>query len=232
MKPLDLSRHVADIPRWVEARALLLAGACDVFGVSIEPELSAVVLDEDTTMFVIGAPPVSAIEEALQTNRVTEVIAGAEHAAWLGDTLRDWAMSRIIVHRLDHPERLPPVPDGVVRLLDAAALADYSFDPELAQEIVDNAESPIATTFVADQPVSFCYAGVIGETLWDIGVDTLEDHRGKGYAGLCVAHLIHHMHALRRAPVWQAVEENPASLRLAAKLGFEPLDELVLFERR
>ena len=61
---------------------------------------------------------------------------------------------------------------------------------------------------------------------------TLEDHRGNGYAGLSVAHLIHHMRALGKAPVWQAVEENPASLRLAAKLGFEPIDEMVLFERR
>ena len=38
-------RHVPDLPRWVEARALI-AGGCDLFGVSIEPEVTAVVRDE------------------------------------------------------------------------------------------------------------------------------------------------------------------------------------------
>jgi RimJ/RimL family protein N-acetyltransferase len=35
-----------------------------------------------------------------------------------------------------------------------------------------------------------------------------------------------------KQPVWQAVEENPASWRLAQKLGFVPVDELALFELR
>ncbi len=233
MEPLDLARHVPDVPRWVEARGLLLnADARDLFGVSTEPEFSAIVRDGERAAFVIGAPRVSAIEEALKEKRIVEVIGGAEHAALLDNALRGWVRSRIIVHRLERPELLPVIPRGAVRLLDVAALRGYSFDAELAHEIADNTESPVATTFVGDEPVSFCYAGVIGETYWDIGIDTLEAHRGMGYAGLCAAHLIHHMYALGKAPVWQAVEGNPASLRVAAKLGFEPIDELVLFERR
>jgi RimJ/RimL family protein N-acetyltransferase len=33
-----------------------------------------------------------------------------------------------------------------------------------------------------------------------------------------------------KEPVWAAEETNPASLRLAAKLGFVPADELMLFQ--
>jgi hypothetical protein len=40
------------------------------------------------------------------------------------------------------------------------------------------------------------------------------------------------MHTQGKQPVWQAVEENPASWRLAQKLGFVPVDELALFESR
>ena len=173
----------------------------------------------------------SAIDEALREERVTEVIGGVEHAALFDGVLRGWKRSRIVVFRFERPELLPVIPPGAVRMVDAAALTDYSFDAELAAEIADMTGSPIAATFLGDQPVSFCHAGAIGETYWDIGVDTLEAHWGKGYAGLCVAHLIHHMQALGKAPVWQAVEENAASMRVAAKLGFEPIDELVLYER-
>jgi hypothetical protein len=38
------------------------------------------------------------------------------------------------------------------------------------------------------------------------------------------------MSALGQQPVWGAVEENPASWRLARKLGFAPVDEIALFD--
>ena len=90
----------------------------------------------------------------------------------------------------------------------------------------------IAATFVDRQPVSFCYAGAITETWWDIAVDTLPAHRRRGYAALCVAFMIRHMRAGGKHPVWQAVEDNPASWMLARKLGFDAIDELALFEPR
>ncbi len=54
----------------------------------------------------------------------------------------------------------------------------------------------------------------------DIGVATDESWRGKGFASACgniVARLIRER---GRIPVWSAGEDNAASLRIAAKLGF------------
>jgi len=67
--------------------------------------------------------------------------------------------------------------------------------------------------------------------LWDVSVDTLEPFRRQGYAGLCVAYVIDQMNRERRRPVWGAVESNEASLRLASKLGFRPVDRIIVFER-
>ena len=42
---------------------------------------------------------------------------------------------------------------------------------------------------------------------------------------------IAHMSRHGKEPVWGALESNVASLRLAARLGFAPVDALVVFER-
>jgi hypothetical protein len=43
--------------------------------------------------------------------------------------------------------------------------------------------------------------------------------------------MIDHMRRERREPVWCALESNSASLRLAVKLGFTPVDAVVVFSR-
>jgi RimJ/RimL family protein N-acetyltransferase len=42
--------------------------------------------------------------------------------------------------------------------------------------------------------------------------------------------MVRHMEGQGKRPVWGASEDNPASWRLARKLGFAPVDELALFE--
>ena len=86
----------------------------------------------------------------------------------------------------------------------------------------------IAASFDDDRPVAFCYADET-EGLWDISIDTLESHRRQGHAARCVAYMIDHMRRRGKVPVWAAEETNLPSLRLAAKLGFVPVDELRLF---
>jgi len=44
--------------------------------------------------------------------------------------------------------------------------------------------------------------------------------------------LIYYFRERGKQPVWGAMQSNAASLRLAAKLGFAPVDELVVFEPR
>ncbi len=231
--PTSLLQRLPDLPRWVEARALLLDASCEITGLANTPELSCLLRDpDDGTVFVIGHPAGEALHAAVQQEVRGEVIAGWEEADWLTATLSGWTPARIFVHHL--PESVPAeVGHKKVRVafLDPSVLDHLPVDEELRTELQSGAEhSPIAATFVDDHPVAFCYAGAVTETLWDISIDTLPDHRRKGYAALCVTFMIRYMQGQGKTPVWQALEDNPASWQLAKKLGFTPADDLVIFE--
>ncbi len=145
---------------------------------------------------------------------------------------RRWMRAAIIVHYLPDAQYLPEAPDGMVRFLDPAALQQSQLRMNSNKNSARGAEqSLIAATFEEQHPVSFCYAGAMTESLWDISIDTVPEYRRRGHAALCVAHMIRYMYMQGKRPVWQALEDNPGSWRLAQKLGFVPVDELVLFRR-
>ncbi|HYW11584.1 MAG TPA: GNAT family N-acetyltransferase [Longimicrobium sp.] len=229
-----LADRLPDVPRWVEARSMLRGGTCEILGVHEAPQLSFVILDPGGMggVIVVGAPADETIRDAAaRSTGGGSLVAPLEEAARIARLLPEWTATRAILHRLGDAPRLPDVAPGQVRFVDAAELGTMDVPPELAEELVTCAEgSPIAATFVDGRPVSFCYAGAVTETLWDISIDTLDAHRRRGYAALCVTHLIHHMQALGKEPVWASIPENPASWRLARKLGFVPVDEVALFE--
>lgn len=54
----------------------------------------------------------------------------------------------------------------------------------------------------------------------DIGVFTLPDWRGRGFASAAAAQVAQWLQANGRIPVWSCGEQNQASLRVAEKLGF------------
>jgi RimJ/RimL family protein N-acetyltransferase len=225
---LLLADRLPDVPRWVEARALLRG-----VGLREEPELSFVALDMEALggVFVVGTPGDEAIRDAAARSAGGSLVAPLEQAARIARLLPEWTATRATLHLLGDAPRLPDVTPGQVRFLDAAELGRMDVPAALAEELAIGAEdSPIAAAFVDGRPVSFCYAGAITETLWDISIDTLPDHRRRGWAALCVAHLIHHMRALGKQPVWGSDVANPASWRLARKLGFVAVDEVALFE--
>jgi RimJ/RimL family protein N-acetyltransferase len=230
---LSLAYRLPDLPRWIEVRDFLLRGNCEILGLRHDPDLSFVLREPETAaVFVVGTPDVEAIQLAVQPPVVgAEVIAPPERAAWLAQSLPEWTRTRIIVHRLGDHRRLPSGSAGEVSFLDPSTLRQHALPAELLQELESAGEhSLIAAAFVENQPVSFCYAGSLTESLWDVAIYTLEQHRRKGLAARCAAHMIQHMRAQGKQPVWQAVEENQASWRLAQKIGFVPVDELALFE--
>ena len=97
--------------------------------------------------------------------------------------------------------------------------------------IESRAGTPIAAACVDEHPVAFCYAGAVTETLWDVSIDTLELYRRRGFAAQCAAYLIRRLAEDGKRPVWGAAESNAPSARLAAKLGFTPVDSLVVLRR-
>lgn len=231
-----LARKLPDIPRWVEARGVLLRGQGKVFGYRETPEPAFVVRDPATRLVsVIGLPDPEAILRAVHDGSGgNEVIAPWENRAYVAGVLPEWTMHRAIIHQLGDDRRLTPVPTSGVRLMNQDELAMQSDIPEKLQwELTIGAEhSPVAASFVDGKPVSFCYAGAVTESLWDISIDTLSAYRRRGYAARCVTFMIRYMRTRGKQPVWGALENNPASWRLAEKLGFVPVDALTLLERR
>ena len=229
----SLARELPDLPRWVEARDILLLEEGRIFGLSRHPGLSFVLCDPDgECAFVVGRPDATAVVAVMHDGAVTEAIAAAESGDWLSGMLTGWKRSRIIVHTLPHYDRLPDTPAGSVGFLDLEAVPRLDVPPDLLDELRRGAEhSPIAAAFETGRPVSFCYGGAQTELFWDVAIDTLEAYQRRGYARLVAAHMIRYMRDRGKAPVWQALDDNPASWRLARALGFVEVDELVLFER-
>jgi predicted GNAT family acetyltransferase len=64
--------------------------------------------------------------------------------------------------------------------------------------------------------------------LWDISIDTLERYRRQGYAARCVSYMVDEMRRRGKEPVWAAEDTNAPSMRLAAKLGFVPVEGLLV----
>ena len=227
-----IAHRLPDIPRWVEARSLLLSGQCEIFGLTEAHDLSLAVRDPSTgSVVVIGKPSRAAVEDAVREIMHDGSLAAApELAPWLADVLPGWSGTRAILYLLRERARLP-APAANVDFLDAGTIDRLSISTQLRRELRIGAEdSPIVATFVNGQPVSFCYAGAVTESLWDVAIDTLPEHRRRGYAGLCAAQMIRHMATSGKEPIWGAVEENAASWRLAEKIGFAAVDEIALFE--
>lgn len=228
-----LAQKLPDLPRWVEARSLLLANSALISGLQETPALSVVITDPEppSLIVVVGQPDPQAILDSIPANQSgLALIAPYDQADWLTPLFPTWKRTRALLHSLQRPDRLPT--PNQVRFLDPSSLPNFPIPADLLAELQDalNNGVPIAATYVNEQPVSFSYAGSTTETLWDISIDTLAEHRQKGYAALCVSFLIRHYQAQNLQPVWAAVEENPASWRLAQKIGFTHIDDLVLFE--
>jgi hypothetical protein len=230
-----LAKHLPDIPRFVETRAMLLADLCEVFGLEAEDDTNFVLRNNDVgTISVIGRPAGEAILRAVEPSEGDgDILAFEDNYAFVKTVLPDWPSEKAILHLLGDSPNLPAVPDGMVRFLrpgEESSLTGLS--DELAEELAVAAkQTEIVATIVDGQPVSFCYAGSITETLWDISIDTIEGFRQRGLAALCVAFMIDYFNKQGKQPVWGAFVSNTASMNLAAKLGFVPVDDLYVFER-
>jgi GNAT superfamily N-acetyltransferase len=227
-----LARELPDIPRWVETRSLLLVGECELFGLDESDELSFVVRGTGYPLVsVVGRPSKGAIREAVAGRRDCEVLVPPENGAHVAAALPGWERSAATLHLLGDETRLPRVPAGAVRLLDPRELGQMEGLPRALREelVVAARTSPVAASFDGGRPVAFCYADRT-EGLWDVSIDTLEGYRRQGHAARCVAFVVEHLRPLR--PVWGAENTNRASLGLATRLGFVPVDEVLLFRKR
>lgn len=203
---------------------MLLTGRAELFGVRQDESGCHFIAVRSGLASIAGEPDPEAVELALAT--ADEVISPTGYVldapGWLGES------ATLYLQR----NRIRPRPS---REASASVIAIETLGPavpaELREELLEaSAQSPIAATLLAGEPISFCYA-VASESLWDVSIDTLEPFRGRGFAALAVDLMIDVMEREGKQPVWGALESNAASHRVAAKLGFEPVDEIIVYQR-
>lgn len=133
-----------------------------------------------------------------------------------------------VYHTLTKPA--PLFEDPAVRQLsirDADLLAAYGMHggdfgslPRLLLEGV------VAGAVVDGQVVGTAHTSAVTDRYADIGVETQEAWRGRGFATAAASIVARRVQEQRRIPVWSCGEDNVASLRIARKLGFEEVSRL------
>lgn len=225
--PAALAAVLPDAPRWVETRSLLLGGAATLrvgragdAGLVLDPaHLSAALVgraDQALLREVLADAP-AAFELVVQM----DALPGARRA------LSGWTVREVVVHSLRRPfpRAARPEPGVVVSAppqarwlagLPADVREDAAGAAALAVRVQDGAV------------VAVCAAGDVTETLWDVGIDTLEGHRRQGHAGACFRALAAEMARAGRQPVWCAFADYVPSMALAGTLGFWPVDRIAV----
>ena len=222
---------IADEPRWVEVRSLLLSGRARVEVASTSPPAFVVVRPDIAQGGVIGRPPHRVIQTMAAD--ADEILVEPEHVEWVAQALAGWAFEVAVLHVLGGAPRLPQVPPGLVRAISRDEVAGWPDIPDDLREQLHEAEAEtsIFAAFAGERPAAFCYAGAVTESLWDVSIDTLEPFRRQGYGMQCAAFVIEQMRAAGKEPVWGSLASNVPSARLAAKLGFVPVDTIFIFAR-
>lgn len=219
-----------DEPRYVEAHGLaaeptswqraLGAGGCVGSDDGSEPLIC-----------VWGDAPVDEVV-ALANEHPEHALLLPRERTDLVDALRSAGreVTRAILHTHPDPDALPDYEGAAPLPIDV----DLSGLPaELRHELdAVRAHRTIWATWVDGEPVSFAYAPTHSAKWFDVSVDTVPGARQLGLATIVASTMIRAERAQGREPVWGALEDNVASLRLASRLGFEPVDELWVAEPR
>jgi len=76
---------------------------------------------------------------------------------------------------------------------------------------------------------STAYSACIDESKLEIGIETIEEFRSRGFAKYICSSIIDYCIENNLEPIWSCRKENIGSFRLAQKLGFEPTLELPFY---
>jgi hypothetical protein len=212
-----ITLELPDVPRWIEAHGI--AGDPDGWR-----EGTVVGHDAAKLIVVVGEIEPAALAR-ISAARPNHAILFSIEREDLAIALRaaGRAIDRAILHGLEDPAQLPDL-EGATPLGDAPI--DH-VPPALAAELAwAKTRGTVWSAWVDGVPVSFAYAPWRSAKWFDVSVDTLVDARQLGLATVVAAAMIRDERSRGREPVWGADEDNAASLRLAKRLGFHPVDEI------
>ena len=162
--------------------------------------------------------------------REFSIVGPAEAEETIAEIVPRRSREHAVLYHLPPARALRLAASSVARLLREDEYPELdNLPPILRGELRDACHySPIAAAFAEDRPAAFCYSGWETETHWDVSIDTLDGYRRRGLATAASTCLIHHFAKAGKTAVWGAVESNEESGALARKLGFAPVDELMV----
>jgi RimJ/RimL family protein N-acetyltransferase len=240
----EILREIPDTPRFVDTRAMLQSPHATVLGGASVDEgfVVRLVHGAQSVLAGVGRPAREAVLSAIDgITAMTPFIAQVDNADYLEAVLRDavsrpgdpaWRRERVILFLLTTMPALAPLDASVsIRLATKQDALDH-LPSGLRFEIAHALDlAPVGAAFVDGRAAAFCYPCWTTESLWDLSIDTLPEYRQRGLAAQAVRFMIEHLRPSGRQPVWGALESNHASLRLAERLGFRPIEENVAFSR-
>lgn len=214
--------ELPDIPRWVEAHGIATSDAgwrrdwAGGFALGHDAARLAV---------IAGEPAIEDVRRFASEVAGHAVLVELEREGVARALERDGRrVAKAILHTLPSPELLPDL-EGAERLAAKAGLAHVPAD--VADEIERaRGTRDVWAAWVDERPVAFAYAPWRSGAWFDISVDTLSEARQLGLGTIVAAAMIRAERAAGREPVWGADEDNAASLRLAARLGFVAMDAI------
>ena len=128
-----------------------------------------------------------------------------------------------IYHILTQPPPSNLLNQSAVRLLTPDdALLLYAAPQELRGPNPDHLlnQTAVAGAIIDNRLVAIAQNYALTAGYGDIGVFTLSEWRGRGFAAAAAAQVAQWLQENGRIPVWSCGEHNQASLRVAEKLGF------------
>ncbi|MFT7463513.1 MAG: GNAT superfamily N-acetyltransferase [Pseudohongiellaceae bacterium] len=220
---------VPDLPRWIEARALLLSGHSAIFGSAGE-----LIIRNDAAKgrlaVALGRASADSAGAILCDRPGRELMCPVDDGEHWLRVLPGWSAGEVLLYRLEQPSALAAESPGVKRLGVEHSLEHLPAElrEELEEALPDHT---VWCAFHEGSAASFAYSHWRTEGLFDISIDTNPGHRRRGLARLAVSELIRQEIAAGLQPVWGAMGSNSASQRLAHSLGFALVDKMLVLSQ-
>lgn len=215
-----LADELPDVPEQVETRWLLRAAASRLL---TDAGGAVVVAAHLPSGAVIGEPGPGLLRQAMKgAPRDIDFVAQPGVARRLARELEGWRLEEATLHLPEEVIAAEPVEGSGVTVAAPAGPGLVAELPSGEDRLYAKTARAISVSREGGEVVSWCQAAQWTETLWDVGIDTLEGHRRRGHASACFRALAAHLACEGRQPVWGAADGNAASLGMARELGFVP----------